>query len=222
METLATKTIRVIIVDDEPLLREGVATVLEHDPVFRLVGEAGSVADAEEVIRKTRPDVAIVDYRLPGDDGSVLCKWVRRESPQTRILMLSRHKLERVVMNSFAAGADGFLVKDAHPERIRDALRTVSRGECFVDTAISEQVVRKALRSQRARNPYGLTDQERRALALVDRGLRTQQIGEHLGITVETVKTHIKHALRKLGVDDRRSAAALARRNGLFDDLEDL
>lgn len=222
METTATRTTRVLIVDDEPLLREGVATVLGADDEFELVGEAGDIEKAVPAIRRLHPDVVIVDYRLPGEDGSVLCRLIRDDFPDVRILVLTRHRAERIIMSSFDAGAHGFLVKDADPDGIREALRTVARGEYFVDANISEQVVKRALRSQRPRNPYGLTRQEVRVLELVDRGFRTQAIAEHLGITAETIKTHLKHALRKLGADDRKSAAGIARRHGLFDDVDAL
>lgn len=218
METTATKTVRVVIVDDEPLICTGVATVLDASPGFELVADAKTSDDYHKVIRAHRPDVVIMEYQLGGDAGAGMCRSVHEAFPRVRILVLTRHKAERVVMSAFEAGATGFLLKDSSDAGICEALGKVAKGEHFVDSGVSDQVVRKALRSQRPRNPFGLTRQEIRALELVARGVQTAQIAKGLGVTVETAQTHLKHALRKLGADDPGSAAEIARRNGLFDE----
>lgn len=214
--TTANGTIRVVIVDDEPLLREGVATALATDPAFEVVGEAATAAEAEDVIRNMSPDVAIIDYRLPGANGAQLCETLQRQAPEIRRLVLTRHTSERIILEAFDAGAQGFLVKDTDPAGVRRAVLTVVAGEVFIDPSIGARVVKKALEAQRPRNPLGLTRQELRCLELVDRGLSNGAICERLEISPQTLKTHLKHAVRKLGADDRRTAVQIARREGLL------
>jgi DNA-binding NarL/FixJ family response regulator len=204
-----------MLVDDHPVVREGVAAVLNLDSDCEVVGSAGSVKDAMASMDRIQPDVITIDVRLPDMDGIDACEMIRMQHPQVRILVLTRFANERVMMRAFRGGAHGFLVKESDPVVLRQAVRVVGAGGTFVDPRLADKLVLAATRGRRAPGPYGLTPQELRVVGLLPRGLSNQEIGLELGISTETVKTHLRNAMRKLQVDDRAAAAAFATREGL-------
>lgn len=214
--TTTTVTIRVLIVDDHPLLREGVAMMLSAGPDFEVVGAVGTAREALAEVARLEPDVAIIDLTLPDGDGIDVCARIQAEHPRVRLLVLTRTQADRFVMNAFRAGAHGFVVKTADPSEMVHAVRAVASDETYVDPRVAHCIVKAATRGRTARGPFGLTGQELHVMELVHLNLSNHQIACQLGLSVETVKTHLRHAMQKLGVDDRWSAVRVLTNEGLL------
>ena len=206
--------IRVFVVDDHPIVREGVAAILADDDIA-IVGQASS---GEEVLSSLDPvatDVVVLDVRLPGMSGTDLCASLRERWPHLRTVVFTSFPNEGVMRSALAAGAAGFLVKQANPENLRVAVRTVARGGTFVDPSLTPKLVALATRGRKAKGPFGLTLTEMRVLELLPRGLSNRRIAAELGVTEATIKTHLHHLMKKLRVHDRAHAVAIALREGL-------
>lgn len=217
MDATWNNPIRIVLVDGEPLFRAGVDRTLGWELHCEIVGEAGTIREGFAEIERHRPDVALVDNRFPDGDGKAFCERVCKEFPEVRVLVLSRVTSSQLVLETLKAGVAGYIVKSSPPELLRLAVETVAKGETYLDSKVAGGVAVQANESQRSRNKYGLTRQEVRCLKFVLRGCSNPEIGDLLSIGVETVKTHIKHAMRKTGTDDRHSAAKVAEELGLFD-----
>ncbi|HEX2195470.1 MAG TPA: response regulator transcription factor [Actinomycetota bacterium] len=207
--------IRILVVDDHPVVREGLIAILGDDPGFVVCGQAGTAAEAVAEAARLRPDVVVLDVRLPGATGVEVCADLAGRVPSTRVVMLTSFPNDGVLMNAFAAGARGFVLKESEPAVIRQAVRTVADGATYADPKVAGKLVALATRGRRAKGPYDLTLQEMRVLELLPRGLTNQEIGDQLGIGENTVKTHLRNLMRKLGARDRVEAAAIALREGL-------
>lgn len=213
----ATGTVRVLIVDDHPLLRDGVRTMLETDPAFEVVGEeADTAARALSEIGRLQPDILMLDLGLPDGHGSDICARVQAEYPRVRVLVLTLATNESSVMGAFRSGAHGYAVKTADRESLLAAVRAVAKDGTYIDPRIAHIVVKHAIKGQRARGPYNLTPQEIHVLELVVVKLSNPEIACQMGISVETVKTHLRHAMKKLGADDRHSAVQVMIRSGII------
>lgn len=206
--------IRILVVDDHPVVREGLIAILDG-PDLAVCGQAGDGGQALSEAARLRPDVVILDVRLPGTTGVEVCAELRDRIPGTRVVMLTSFPNDGVVMSAFAAGACGFVLKESDPAVIRQAVRTVADGSTFADPKVAAKLVALATRGRRAKGPFDLTLQEMRVLELLPRGLTNNEIGERLGIGENTVKTHLRNVMRKLGARDRVEAAAIALREGL-------
>lgn len=206
---------RVVLADDHPVVREGVASVLTKDPSFRIVAEAPSAEEAVAAVVRHRPHVLVIDVRLGDLDGIDACSRVMSEVPTTRVLVLTRFAHESVMIRSFAAGAKGFLIKESDPDVLRQAVRVVAEGGTYIDPKVAGKLIDVATRGRRARGPYGLTLMEMRVLEHLPKGLSNREIGAELSVTQETVKTHVRSILQKLQVHDRAEASAIAIREGL-------
>jgi two-component system, NarL family, response regulator DevR len=207
---------RILLVDDHPLIREGVAAVLADEPEFQVVGEA---ANGEQAVRQAAllcPDIVILDVRMPGSEGLSVCANLVKRHPGMRVLILTSSSDEVTMMAAFGAGARGFVVKESDPRALRSAVRFVAQGGTFVDPRLAGRLVSMAASRSAAKGPYGLSQQEMRVLRYLPLGYSNREIAEELGISEETVKTHVRNTLRKLGVSDRARAAALAQREGLL------
>jgi DNA-binding NarL/FixJ family response regulator len=208
--------IRILLVDDHPTVREGIAAVLADEPEFEVIGEAGT---GEQALRETalrHPDVVILDVRLPDCDGLKVCEMVLKRQPGTRVLIFTSAGDETTMLAAFAAGARGFMVKESDPTALRLAVRYVAEGGTFVDPRVAGKLVAFAAKGLPAKGPHGLSSQEMRVLRFLPLGYSNREIGFELGISEETVKTHVRNTLRKLGVGDRAKAAAMAQREGLL------
>jgi two-component system, NarL family, response regulator DevR len=196
-------------------VREGLAAVLSAEPDFTVVGQAESAERALIEVDRLRPDVVLLDIRLPGMSGTEACAELVKRQPNARVIVLTSFASTGSLVQSFSAGARGFVLKESQPAVLREAVRTVAQGETFTDPRVGAKLVALASRNRRAKGPFGLTIQEMRVIELLPRGLTNREIGGELGISEDTVKTHVRHALRKLNARDRVEAAAIALREGL-------
>ena len=205
--------VRVFLVDDHEVVRRGVADVLEEDPVISVVGEAGSVAEALARVHAVRPDVTVVDMRLPDGDGAEVCRKLRERVPGLRCLVLTSFPDEDAVAAAVAAGASGYVLKQVRGSALVTAVRTVADGGTLFDRdiGISASPVRRRP-AERDRRLSVLTEQERTVLRLIGEGLTHRQIGARMGLAEKTVKNYTSHLLAKLGFERRTQAAILATR----------
>jgi two-component system, NarL family, response regulator DevR len=202
--------VRVFLVDDHEVVRRGVAEVLEDDPGISVVGEAGSVAEALVRVPAVRPDVVLIDMRLPDGDGAELCRQLRDRVPDLRCLVLTSYSEQEALDAAVQAGASGFLLKQVRGPALASAVRTVAGGGVLFD-----EVAPAVSRARRAGAAGGdrlalLTDQERTVLRLIGEGLTNRQIGARMGLAEKTVKNYTSHLLAKLGLERRTQAAILA------------
>ncbi|MGY1720530.1 response regulator [Blastococcus sp. SYSU DS0552] len=197
-------SVRVFLVDDHEVVRRGVAEVLEDDPAITVVGEAGSRAEALARAPAVRPDVAVLDMRLPDGDGATLCRELRARLPDLRCLVLTSYADRAARDEAVRAGAAGFLLKQVRGSALVSAVRTVAAGGVLTEPGPPPRA-----RSGGDRLA-ALTDQERAVLGLIGEGLTNRQIGERMGLAEKTVKNYTSHVLAKLGLERRTQAAILA------------
>ncbi|MGW6446688.1 response regulator [Lentzea sp. NPDC055074] len=205
--------IRVVVVDDHPVVRDGLRGMLGTQDDFEVVGEAASGTEALTVIAAVRPDVAVTDLRLPAPSGAELVRQIRSRAPATRVLVLTTHDTDADVLPTIEAGAIGYLLKDAPREELFRAVRAAARDETVLSPSVAARLV------QRVRTPVpvsALSSREREVLALVARGRTNREVGAALHISEATVKTHLQHVYAKLEVPDRASAVSAAHQRGLI------
>jgi RNA polymerase sigma factor (sigma-70 family) len=214
-------SIRVVIADDQALVRAGFRKILEADPEIEVVSEAQDGLEAVDASRRLGPDVVLMDIRMPTMDGlEATRRLLDGATAATRVLILTTFGLNEYVYGALRAGASGFLVKDAPPEELLAAVRIVARGDALLDPAITRVVIEEFARQPVVRRELAaklkeLTDREREVFSLLARGLSNQDIAKILVVTDGTVKTHVAHVLRKLGLRDRVQAVIYAYESGL-------
>jgi DNA-binding NarL/FixJ family response regulator len=203
--------VRVFLVDDHEIVRRGVAEVLEEDPGITVAGEAGSVAEALARVPAVRPDVVVVDMRLPDGNGAEVCRQLRSRVPGLRTLVLTSFADEEALAAAVRAGASGYLLKQVRGPALVAAVRTVAAGGTLFDPEVTPSGVPRSRRSPNGENRLAhLTDQERTVLRLIGEGLTNRQIGARMGLAEKTVKNYTSHLLAKLGLERRTQAAILA------------
>jgi DNA-binding NarL/FixJ family response regulator len=218
--------IRVVVADDQALVRGGFRLILQTQPDIEVVGEAADGREAVARTREQRPDVVLMDIRMPGMDGLEATRRLMTTQNPPRVLMLTTFDLDEYVYDALRAGASGFLLKDVRPEQLADAVRAVAAGDTLLAPAITRRLVEQYLRRPPpgARTPLGLgelTDRELDVLRLVARGRSNQQIADTLFLGESTVKTHLTHLFAKLGLRDRAQAVVLAYETGLIQPGDD-
>ena len=218
-ETTA-EPISVAIVDDQPLIRAGLRMIVESQPDLRLVGEADDGAAAVTLARLHRPDVMLMDIRMPGLDGIRATSAVLAVSPGTRVVMLTTFDVDGYVYESLREGASGYLLKDTKPEQLVAGIHTVAAGDMLLAPMLTrrliEQYVERPRADRDAATPLStLTDREREVLVAIAGGLSNVEIGERLHVSEGTVKTHVSRILFKLGLRDRVQAVIAAYEFGL-------
>lgn len=211
--------IRVLVADDQALVRSGFRMILDAQPDITVVAEAGDGAEAVEQAQLHRPDVALVDIRMPKLDGiAATRRIVELTAPATRVLILTTFDLDEYVYEAVRAGASGFLLKDAPPERLAEGVRTVAAGEALLASSITRRLLERfACRAATGVAPglADLTARERQVLAQVARGLSNAEIGAVIGVGEATVKTHVTRLLSKLELRDRVQVVIFAYEWGL-------
>ena len=205
--------IRVLVVDDHAIVREGLRSFLALQEDIEVVGEAGDGEEALEAVRRLAPDVALMDLVMPRMDGIEAIRHIRAESPQTRVIVLTSFVDEDKMLPAVRAGAAGYLLKDVAPQELVSAIRTVHGGAALLHPAVVAELVREATTPR----GDGLTEREREVLALIARGRANKAIAFELGVSEKTVKTHVSNILGKLNLTDRTQAALYAVREGLVD-----
>ena len=208
--------LRVFLLDDHELVRRGVRELLESEGDIEVVGEASSAAEAMARVPAVRPQVAVLDVRLPDGDGVTVCRDLRSQFPDLACLMLTSFSDDDALLGAVMAGAAGYVLKDIRGGDLVGAVRTVAAGGSLLDARSTAHVMAR-LRDKQAADPLDvLTEQERRTLDLIGEGLTNRQIGERLHLAEKTVKNHVSSVLAKLGLQRRTQAAVLIteRRHG--------
>ena len=215
-------TIRVLLADDDELLRTGLAVVLGTTPDLDVVAEAEDGLQAVDLCLEHRPDVVLMDVRMPGIDGIEATRRLVTRCPDSRILILTTFQYDDYVWGALRAGASGFLLKRSSPERLIDAVRTVAAGEALLDPAVTRNLVHHFLQggtpepgAAESRKLARLTERERQVLLLVGEGRSNQEIADLLVIAESTAKTHVKRILAKIDAHDRAQAVVFVYRSGL-------
>jgi DNA-binding NarL/FixJ family response regulator len=207
------RTIGVFLLDDHEIVRRGVRELLEAEPDISVVGEAATAASALARIPALRPDVAVLDVRLPDSDGISVCRDIRSSSPEVACLMLTAFGDDEALFDAIMAGAAGYVLKQIRGTDLVGAVRTVASGESMLDPEAASRVLRRIRdQAERADPLSGLTGQERRILELIGEGLTNRQIGERMYLAEKTVKNYISALFAKLGMERRTQAAAYAAR----------
>jgi DNA-binding NarL/FixJ family response regulator len=204
---------RVYLVDDAELLRRGVVDLLRGTNEFSVVGEAVSTREALAQLPLLRPDVAVIEARLPDGSGIDVCREIRLRVPEVNVLMLSTLDNDDALFDSIIAGAAGYLLKNISGNDLLENLRTVAAGRSLLDPSITSRVLQRLREGNEREERLGkLTDQERRILELIGQGLTNRQIAEEIHLAEKTVKNYVSNMLAKLGMERRTQAAAYAAR----------
>lgn len=204
--------VRIFLLDDHEVVRRGLRELLEAEDDLEVVGEADTAETALQRIPPTRPDVAILDVRLPDGDGVEVCREIRSRHPEVQCLMLTSFADDEALFSAIMAGAAGYLLKQVRGTDLVDGIRRVARGESLLDPHLTARVLER-LREKPADDELGsLSDQERRIFELIGEGLTNRQIGERMFLAEKTVKNYVSNLFAKLGLSRRTEAAAYAAR----------
>ncbi|WP_067461197.1 response regulator transcription factor [Actinomadura macra] len=205
------KVIRVFLMDDHEVVRRGVAALLSAEDDIEIVGEAGTAAHALARIPAARPEVAVLDVRLPDGDGVTVCREIRSQMPELACLMLTSFDDEDALFDAVMAGASGYVLKQIHGSDLVGAVRTVATGQSLLDPRSTARMLQRIRQRQETKDPLeGLSEQERHILELIGEGLTNRQIGERMYLAEKTVKNYISSIFTKLGMKRRTQAAAFA------------
>jgi DNA-binding NarL/FixJ family response regulator len=213
--------ISVVLADDQVLLRAGLRALLDSEHDIDVVAEAGDGAEAVAVCRRLRPDVVLMDIRMPGLDGLAATRQITStpELSATRVVVLTTFELDEYVFEAIRSGASGFLVKDTEPAELLRGVRAVADGEALLSPSVTRRLIAEFASRSRATTGSeqlsGLTDREREVVALVGEGLSNEEIAQRLVMSPATSKTHVSRAMTKLGVRDRAQLVVLAYETGL-------
>jgi len=205
--------IRVFLLDDHEVVRVGVRELLESEGDIEVVGEASTAAEALARVPAVRPDVAVLDVRLPDGDGVSVCRELRSDFPELACLMLTSFADDEALFDAVLAGAAGYVLKQVKGNDILESVRRVAAGQSLLDPATTARMMQRMREQVERPDPLeGLTEQERRVLALIGEGLTNRQIGERMFLAEKTVKNYVSNLLTKLGMERRTQAAAFVAR----------
>jgi two-component system response regulator DevR len=211
-----TRTLRLLVVDDHEVVRQGLVALLDRRTGFQVVAEAGSVEQAIAQARLHRPDIVVMDVRLPDGSGVEACREIRAEMPETRVIMLTSFPDDEAVLSAIVAGASGYLLKQIRARDLVSALEAVGRGESLLDPAVTERVlerVRRIATGQVNDELSVLTPQEQKILMLVAEGKTNKEIASDVFLSDKTVKNYVSSILSKLNLERRAQAAAFVARH---------
>jgi two-component system response regulator DevR len=213
---------RILLVDDHEVVRLGLRSLLEHHLQFDVVGEAGTSKEAIEQVERCRPDIVLMDIRLPGASGIEVCEEITRSYPNIRVVMLTSYAEDEMLFSAIRAGASGYVLKQIGGDDLIRALDAVGRGEALLDSAVTQRVfqeVRRAVKEEEASAFANLSQQEKHVLLLVSEGKTNREIAKALFLGEGTVRNYVSSILSKLGVSNRAEAAAYAVEHNLKDHL---
>ncbi|MCX6459126.1 MAG: response regulator transcription factor [Actinobacteria bacterium] len=206
-------TIKVFLLDDHEVVRRGLAELIGLEDDIEVVGEAGTATDALHRIPAARPDVAVLDVRLPDGSGVEVCRDIRSSMPEVRCLMLTSYADDEALFAAIMAGASGYVLKDIRGNDLVDAIRSVAAGNSLLDPGVTQRVLERLRNGAKQDDRLeALTDQERKILELIGEGLTNRQIGERMHLAEKTVKNYVSSLLAKLGMERRTQAAAFVAR----------
>lgn len=204
---------RIVLVDDHEVVRLGLKSLLERHPQFEVVGEAGSAREAMEQVAALKPEIVLMDIRLPGTSGIEACEEIVNKYPGTKVIMLTSYAEDEMLFSAIRAGASGYILKQIESDALIKALESVSRGEALLDPAVTQRVfqeVRRAVKEEEASAFAHLSQQEKHVLLLVSEGKTNREIAKSLFLGEGTVRNYVSSILSKLGVNNRAEAAAYA------------
>ncbi|MFB2895834.1 response regulator [Aerosakkonemataceae cyanobacterium BLCC-F50] len=201
-------SIRVLVVDDHPVVRQGLIGILEEAPDIVIVGQGRNGHEAIAVFEQQQPDVTLMDLRMPEMGGVQAITVICKEFPNARIIVLTTYDSDEEIYQGLRAGAKGYLLKDSEPEELLTAIRTVTRGQQYIPSNVAAKLVQRMIAPE-------LSDRELEVLQLIVQGMSNQEISTALNISESTVKTHINRILSKLNVKDRTQAAIIALKRGI-------
>ena len=204
--------VRVLVVDDHPVVRDGIRGMLAGASGIEVVGEAGGGAEAVEQAESLAPDVVLMDLRMPGVDGVAAIREIVGRGSRSRVLVLTTYDTDREVLSAIEAGATGYLLKDAPRDELVRAVEATARGQAFLSASVGALLMERV----RSPEPEALTERELEVLRLVASGATNRDIAERMFVSEATVKTHLLHVYAKLGVNDRAAAVAAAYDRGLL------
>ena len=216
MSQSEVRPLRLVVVDDHEVVRQGLVALLGRRDAFQVVGEAGTVEEALSVVRRFQPDLVIMDVRLPDGSGIEACREIRADLPGTRVVILTSYPDEEAVLSAIIAGASGYLLKQIRGRDLVNALEAVGRGESLLDPAVTEKVldrVRRIATGTFTDELAALTAQEQRILLLVAEGKTNKEIATEVFLSDKTVKNYVSSILSKLNLERRAQAAAFMARH---------
>jgi NarL family two-component system response regulator YdfI len=208
--------IRILVADDHLIIRQGLRLILETENDFELVGEAADGAEALRLCAETKPEVVLMDLRMPGMDGLTAIERLRVEQPGIAVVILTTFNEDDLMMRGLRAGAKGYLLKDTDRETLFNTIRAAQRGETLLKPEVIARVLSKAGESNKSGASTDLTERELEVLQAVAQGERSKEIAIRLGISERTVKAHLASIYNRLGVDNRAAAIAVAAQKGLL------
>jgi len=214
----APRPLRLLVVDDHEVVRQGLVSLLDRRPTLQVVAEASTVAEAIDQAHRHQPDLIVMDVRLPDGSGIEACRDIRAEMPETRVVMLTSYPDEEAVMSAIIAGASGYLLKQIRGRDLVNALEAVGRGESLLDPAVTSQVLERIRRIAANDQPdelAELTQQERKILMLVAEGKTNKEIAAEVYLSDKTVKNYVSSILSKLNLERRAQAAAFVAKHRL-------
>ncbi len=209
---------RILLVDDHEVVRLGLKSLLDRHPQFQVVGEAGSAHEAIKQVAAVKPDVVIMDIRLPGKSGIEACEEIVKTFPATKVIMLTSYAEDEMLFSAIRAGASGYILKQIGSDDLIKALEAVSRGEALLDPAVTQRIfqeVRRSVTEEEASAFAHLSQQEKHVLLLVSEGKINREIAKSLYLGEGTVRNYVSSILSKLGVNNRAEAAAYAVQHSL-------
>jgi two-component system, NarL family, nitrate/nitrite response regulator NarL len=210
-------SVTVLVADDHPIYREGIVRAIKDRDDLQLVGEAGDGREALDAIGRLNPEVAVLDIRMPGLDGTQVLDAIRRDGVETEVLFLSAFTEPELAYRTVAAGARGFLSKESSRQEICDAIATIASGGTAFASEVQAGLVEEIQERERLGGALELSAREREVLDLIAEGLSAPEIGERINLSTTTVKSHLHRLYDKLGVSDRAAAVAEAMRRGLLE-----
>jgi len=202
-------TVRVLCVEDHPIVRDGIAFIINRQPDLEVVGAASTGEEAVSLFRALRPDITLMDLQLPGMSGLEAIRMIRRENPDARIIVLTMYRGDEDIHRALEAGASTYLLKDTLSDHLIGVIRDVYAGKRPVEPYVQERLAERAVHA-------ALTSREVEVLELIAKAMRTKEIATSLGISEQTARVHVKNILAKFGVSDRIAAVNIARSRGLI------